>query len=320
VNIPVAPFVIFPESYWPAEPINTACVWDTEIEDCYEAYLFGYWMYDIPAGCTITFEVSIDGGNNWFVIAKVEGPAEAGAYEPIPCTMYDLTPFAGNRILVRTHVDNEGAGEGFLFIKDYMIYGKQDMIPPEVAISLSGNLIGGGQYAGPVTVTITATDNKGVKEIHYILDGGAETIVAGDTAVFTVNDDGDHTVTAWAVDILGNVGSSDSASFSIDATPPTVEITAPTPGLYLFGNQLLSMSKPFIIGAFTIEAVADDAQGVASVEFFLNGDSLGADLDAPYSIYCAEKNMGAAEITAVATDGVGNSAEDSLDVTYYKFL
>jgi hypothetical protein len=322
VDLPEMPLTILPTAFWPAEPIDTACVWETEIEDCYEAYLVGYWMYDIPAECTVTFEISVDGGDNWFIIAQVIGPADQGAYVPIPCTMYDLTPFVGNKILVRTHVDNYGANRGWILIKDYAIYGKQDMIPPNVAISLSGNNIGGNMYAGPVTVTVTGTDNKGVEEIHYTIDGGAETIVAGNQATFTVSGDGDHTVTAWAVDIVGNVGPTPpaSASFSIDATPPTVQITAPENGLYLFGNKLLSMSKPFIIGAFTIEATADDAQGVAFVEFFLNGESLGADLTAPYSAYCALKNMGAAEISAVAEDGVGNSAEDSLDVTYYKFL
>jgi plastocyanin len=320
IELPLEAFVIPPGAYWPAEPIDTACVWETEIEDCYEAYLYGEWMYSLPSGCQVTVEVSVDGGDNWFIIAQLDGPAEQLSWVQIPCTIFDLTAFVGNKILVRTHVDNYGANPGFLMIRNYEIYGKQDMIPPTIAISLSGNNIGGNMYAGPVTVTLTATDNKGVKEIHYIVDGGAETIVAGDTATFTVSGDGDHTVTAWAVDIVNNVGASASASFSIDATPPTVEITAPEPGLYLFGNQLLSMSKPFIIGAFTIEATADDAQGVAYVEFFINGESLGADLEAPYSAYCAVKNMGAAEISAVAVDGVGNSAEDSLDVTYYKFL
>jgi len=109
-------------------------------------------------------------------------------------------------------------------------------------------------------------------------------------------------------------------SFSIDASPPTVSLTAPEPGLYLFGNKLFDMSKPFIIGAFTAQATADDAQGVAVVKFMLNGDVVGEDTEAPYDAYIAVKNMGSATLKAVAEDGVGNSAEDSMEITYYKFL
>jgi len=100
-----------------------------------------------------------------------------------------------------------------------------------------------------------------------------------------------------------------------------VAITAPEPGLYLFGNKLLSSSKVFIIGAFTIEATATDAEsGVYKVAFYLDGDLIGESTSAPYSAYCAVKHMGAGEIKVVAEDFSMNTAEDTLDVTYYKFL
>jgi hypothetical protein len=301
---------------FPAEPIDNALVWATEIEDAYYAELFGWYAYSLPAQCTLTIDLSADGGNNWFILEKVDGPAvDFGEY-----FHYDLTPWAGKSILIRVHLDNYGGvGSGWVEVCDFYIMGKQDIIPPTASISLSGNLVGPGQYAGPVTVTITATDNIAVKEIHYILDG-VETIVAGDSTTFTVGDDGEHTIEFWAVDNFGNVGAHSSVTFNIDNTPPTIAITAPEPGLYLFGNKLLDMSKIFIIGAFTVEATADDAQGVIFVRFDLNGEPVGADVDAPYSAYIAVKNMGAATIEATAVDGVGNSASDSLDVTYYKFL
>jgi len=193
------------------------------------------------------------------------------------------------------------------------------MLPPSASVSLSGNSVGPGMYAGPVTVTITAVDDMAMGEIHYTLDG-VETVVDGNKATFKVSDDGDHTVTFFPVDATGNVGSTGSVSFSIDNSPPTVSITAPEPGLYLLGNKLLGMSKVFIIGAFTAEATADDAQGVAVVQFLLNGEVVGEDTTAPYDAYIAVKNMGAATLKVIAEDGVGNTAEDSMDITYYKFL
>jgi hypothetical protein len=306
---------------YPAEPIDEAIVWSTEIEDAYEAYLSANWAYDIGPGALLDFEISADGGDNWFVIAHEEG---SKTYQgAVPSTPFDLTPWAGNSLLVRVHLENAGVSgtyySGYVCVDHIAIQGKQDMLPPTASVSLSGNSVGPGMYAGPVTVTITAVDDMAMGEIHYTLDG-VETVVSGSKASFKVSDDGDHTVTFYPVDATGNVGSTGSVSFSIDNSPPTVSITAPEPGLYLLGNKLLGMSKVFIIGAFTAEATADDAQGVAVVQFLLNGEVVGEDTTAPYDAYIAVKNMGAGTLKVIAEDGVGNTAEDSMDITYYKFL
>jgi hypothetical protein len=303
---------------FPAEPIDEAIVWSTEIMDAYEAYLTGNWEYKLPSECTLTFELSADGGNNWFIIALVEGPAEA-MHGAIPSTPFDLTPWAGSSLLIRVHVVSEGKGEGYVCVDHLAIAGKQDMLPPTATISLSGNLISPGLYAGPVTVTINAKDDMAMGEIHYILDG-SESVVSGNKATFKVSTDGDHTVEFWAVDATGNEGAHGTVSFSIDNTPPTVAITAPEPGLYLFGSKLLSMSKPIIIGAFTAEATASDGEGIAVVKFMLDGEVVGEDTTVPYSTYVAVKHMGAGTLKVIAEDGVGNTAEDTLDITYFKFL
>jgi len=327
VNIPTETSEM--DGRYPAEPIDEAMVWSTEIEDAYEAYLTAFWEYDIGAGAELSFELSADGGNNWFTIAFVEGPA-SHVHWAVDSTPFDLTPWAGNSLLIRVHLNNKGVDtdsdgvidtwyDGYVCVDHIAIQGKQDLFPPTATVSLSGNSVGPGMYAGPVTVTITAVDDMKMGEIHYILDG-SESVVSGSKATFTVSADGDHTVEYWAVDATGNEGAHGTVTFSIDNSPPTVSITAPEPGLYLLGNKLLSMSKVFIIGAFTAEAAADDAQGVAVVQFMLNGEVVGEDTTAPYSTYIAVKNMGGATLKAVAIDGVGNTAEDSLDITYYKFL
>jgi len=236
-----------------------------------------------------------------------------------PCTPFDLTPWAGQDILIRVHVvDEEGEG-GEICVGDFLIMGKIDTEAPTTTISLSGSVVGPNTYAGTVTATITATDDTGMGTIYYTVDG-VEKSQAGDKATFQVTGDGTHTITYWGVDAAGNIGPTGSVSFFIDATAPTVAITAPEPGLYLFGRKLLSMSKPIIIGAFTAEATASDAQGVSHVAFYLGDTLVGADTAAPYSILIAQKNMGATTLKVVAVDGVGNSAQDSMDITYFKFL
>jgi hypothetical protein len=314
---------------FPAEPIDEAIIWETEIEDAYEAYLTANWVYDLPNGAELTFEISADGGDNWYIIAHEEGPKTI-IPSAVPSTPFDLTPWAGNSLLIRVHLENHGVDtdsdgtpdtwyDGYVCVDHVAIQGKQDLFPPTASISLSGNNVGPGMYAGPVSVTITAKDDMAMGEIHYILDG-TESVVSGNKATFTVSEDGDHTIEYWAVDATGNEGGHSSVSFSIDNSPPTVSLTAPEPGLYLFGSKLLSMNKPFIIGAFTAAATAEDAQGVAVVKFLLNGEVVGEDTEAPYDVYIAQKNMGGATLEAVAEDGVGNTASDSMDITYYKFL
>jgi hypothetical protein len=307
----------------PGEPVDNALVWTTSIDVAYAAWLYADWEYSIGPDCELTLEMSADGGDNWFIIAREFG-ADASALGPIPCTPFDLTPWAGQTLMFRVHVNNEGGHSGFVAVEDFLIMGKIDTTAPTASISLSGSLVGPNTYDGPVTATITATDDTGMGEICYIHKNEGqvvkETCVEGDSVSVTVSTDGENSIEFWAVDAAGNVGPHSTVSFFVDSTPPTVSLDAPEGGLYLFGNKLLSMNKPFIIGGFTAEATASDAQGVQLVEFLLDGTLIGADTEAPYSMYISVKNMGGATLSARAVDSVGNVDEDSMDITYYKFL
>ena len=338
----------------PTLPIEDGLVWATEIADAYEAYLTIELDYDFTSG-SLNFgpfqayveyfailEISIDGGSSWTQLDKFTG-AYTGSI------VYDLTEYTGNDILVRIVVHHNvdivpwwvneniygytsdaillwygwlfGDG-GYICIDDMFITGKKDTQAPTSTITMSGTMTDAGWYSTGVSVTITATDDNCVREIHYVLDG-SETVVAGDTASFTVSQNGAHDLSFWAVDCVGNVEAEKSIpTFHIDVgSPPTVAITAPEPGLYLFGNQILSSSKVFIIGAFTVEATAtDDESGVYRVQFLLDGDVISEDTEVPFSAYVAQKHMGAGTIKVIAEDFSGNTAEDTLDITYYKFL
>jgi hypothetical protein len=337
--------------YWEYVPDNEWCtdfpdyavldglIWDTEIADAYEAYLtfeHDYSFANDAHGTVGRVELSADGGETWYILADVTGVS--GGYETVT---KDISFWAGSEILIRFIVDGHhaflagleqwsttsppyyGPTSGHWCVKDIYITGKKDNTPPVTTIQMSGTQPeNAGWYSTPVKVKITATDDAGMGEIHYILDG-QETVVPGYVAEFTVSGNGEHNLEFWGVDATGNVETHHTVpTFRIDAgSPPEVEITAPEPGLYLFGNKLLSSSKVFIIGAFTIEATATDAEsGVYKVAFYLDGDLIGEDTEAPYSTYCAVKHMGAGEITVTAEDFSMNTAEDTLDVTYYKFL
>ncbi len=85
-----------------------------------------------------------------------------------------------------------------------------------------------------------------------------------------------------------------------DATPPSVNITAPTAGT--------------VSGTINVTATATDNVGVVGVQFLLDGNNLSAeDVTSPYSISwsTATVSTGNHTLTAVARDAAGNTATSS---------
>jgi len=282
--------------------------------------MFGMNVYGSTETATGYLEISIDGGDNWQIIDSFTGSSGGDVTDT-----YDITPWAGNDVLIRFRVEgnDDSTDDRFWCLNDIMIAGKTDETAPTSTATMSGTMKESGWYTTGVKVTITANDiGAGMGEIHYVVDG-SETVVSGDLAEFTVSGNGEHNIEFWAVDKMGNEEAHHTIpTFRIDSgAAPSVAITAPEPGLYLFGNKLLSASKVIIIGAFTVEATASDAEsGIYRVQFYLDGDLIAEDTEVPFSAYIAEKHMGAGTIKVVAEDFAQNTAEDTLDITYYKFL
>ncbi len=123
----------------------------------------------------------------------------------------------------------------------------KDVTPPVTkAVVVSGTSGNNGWYVSDVQMTLTATDNdggSGVKEIHYSVDGAAEIIVPGNSALVVITGDGTHAVNYYAIDNAGNVEASPQlmgintagtppqvANINIDKTPPTITATvSPSP-------------------------------------------------------------------------------------------
>ena len=305
--------------------VEDALIWTTEIKDCYEAFLTIETAYDFGGLDRGLVQIKEVGGTQWFTLDIFTGASGPGPIFPDDfwtTIHYVITPWVGKDIQVRFLVDSVGDG-GEWCVRNMIITGKQDHTAPTATITMSGTMKDSGWYSSAVKVIITAEDiGSGVKEIHYILDG-VETVVAGDTATFTISGNGIHTLEYWAVDNIGNIGAHHTIpSFKIDSgAAPTVAITAPEPGIYLFGKKILSSSNVFIIGAFTIEATAADADsGIYKLAFYLDDQLLGEDTEAPYSQYVASRHMGAGTIKVTAEDFAQNVAEDTLDLKYYKFF
>jgi hypothetical protein len=64
----------------------------------------------------------------------------------------------------------------------------RDLVPPATDIQFAGATSPNGSFYDRVTVTLTATDNSGVKQIEYNLDGGSTWQVY--TSSFTIAPNG----------------------------------------------------------------------------------------------------------------------------------
>lgn len=101
--------------------------------------------------------------------------------------------------------------------------------------------------------------------------------------------------------VLGTTGD-DINEYTIDATDPTVSLTAPDDGATVSGSSV------------TISANASDDTAVAGVKFYVDGALQGSeDTTSPYSINwdSTATTSGAKTIEAVARDSAGNVATSS---------
>ena len=227
--------------------------------------------------------------------------------------------------MVRFRFVSNGTGQSYGWLIDNVgIEGKLDNVAPAIVATLDPATPDGCHdwYRSPVTVTLTAIDNKEVATIYYRIDNGPWKTY---TAPITIDVDGEHIVEYYAVDEVGNPSEIDSVSFKIDRTAPTVTITAPEAGyIYLFGRQLFR--NPFggtiIIGGITFQASASDAtpgSGLDYVTFDINGYTYEK-ANSPYEIWWHKFDLLPKKytLTVSAYDDACNKASDAtLDFTHW---
>jgi len=190
-----------------------------------------------------------------------------------------------------------------------------DTTPPTVSLATSSTSV---TSQGNVTLTATASDNKGVTKVEfYEKIGSSETKLGEKTTApytwninYTATNNGSHSYIARAYDAANNKTSSSAVSVAvnIDATAPTVSLAASS----------TSITGPTTL---TLTATASDDKGVAKVEFYDGTTKLGEKTTAPYtwdlSFPDTEANNGSKSYTAKAFDtesNVGTSSPVSVDV------
>ncbi len=178
--------------------------------------------------------------------------------------------------------------------------------PPAPTISLTAPTSTGSQ-SGTINVTASAAANAPatLASVQFQLDGANLGAAVTGSSPFTVQwnttsvTNGSHTLTAIATDSLGQTTTSISVSVTVSnpLAPPVISVTAPATGV--------------VSGTVTVTANATAVAGMASVQFQLDGASLGAAVTGTGPTYSYQWNTlgvtGAHSLTAVATDAVNQT-------------
>ena len=140
-------------------------------------------------------------------------------------------------------------------------YNPSDTTVPILNITSPSN---GAVFAGStITMTGTASDNIGVSQVHYRVNGGNWIVGSGTTSwIASVNlSPGSNVLEARAVDTSGNPSAiaSRTVTYNLsDTTAPTLTITSPSNGAVFSGSTI------------TMSGTASDNIGVSQVHFRVN--------------------------------------------------
>jgi hypothetical protein len=172
---------------------------------------------------------------------------------------------------------------GYVSIYAQSYYGDQS--PPTSNLSPSS----GNNWLNDGAVIITSMDTlggSGVKEIHYSINMGAEQIVTGSSASFTLTETGTHSISYFAVDNAGNTETTKLATVKIDKIAPVTTLSR--------NAGLISFSA------------SDAHSGVSKIKYQVNGGPV-----ADYSVPFADTVH---KVTYWAEDAAGNVETAKTDI------
>jgi parallel beta-helix repeat protein len=166
-------------------------------------------------------------------------------------------------------------------------------------------------YCGTVSVSVNATDNREISNVHVKVDTTEWLVMTYDEADLlwkydlntTLLSDGEHTLMTLALDKASNPATA-STTIITDNSPPTLTIQAPQNGMTV-GLTLL------------VKVQASDEAGISRIEFYLQDVLVCTLYEAPHqwSWDTTQYPNGQYTITTKAYDNVGNAKTSQVQVT-----
>ncbi len=166
-------------------------------------------------------------------------------------------------------------------------------------------------YNSPANIAIAAAPSKNdgsITKMEFFQNGTkiGEDLAPPFSFTWTAVGPGTYTLTAVDTDNLGATTTSGPVTINVvdqtntPPTPPAISITSPR------NNATFSAGS-----AITISASATAGAGIATVEFFQNGFSLGEATRTPFSFRWDSVPTGNYSLTAIVTDNAGATATAS---------
>jgi hypothetical protein len=251
------------------------------------------WVTNVPATSAIDYGTSVAYGANT--------PVDASMVMNHRMALTNLSASTTYHYRVRSAAgSNTAASNDQVFSTS----GSADTAGPSVAITSPA---AGATVSGNVHLSAAASDNIGITSVQFRLDGGnVGASLAAAPYTYTLSttplSNGSHTISAVATDAAGNSTTSPGVTVTVDnttkdTTPPTVSMTSPAAGAT-------------VSGTVAVTATAADNVSVASVQFQLDGASIGGiDVASPYAYSwdSTKAANGSHTLRAIATDSAGNS-------------
>ena len=136
-------------------------------------------------------------------------------------------------------------------------------------------------------------------------------------------DDGTYQIKVVAIDDAGNVGMAITSNFTIDKTPPEVNIYKPLKGyiyINIFGREIIPplplVALPYdaiVIGKITVGIEAsDEHSGIQQIIISSDGKDMYHLYEKPYT-WIWNPELGVHSLNVTAYDNAGNSASYSID-------
>ena len=165
----------------------------------------------------VTVEYTVDGTGT--DIVSVESSVDGGAWEPADESSTTVESLDEGIHTVDIRATDEAGHEGTAGVEFTV-----EFAAPTIAVTITAPDDDALLSTDSVTVEWTVSDGEATVQVK--LDDGSWQPATGDSATFTDLSDGEHEVYVWATD-GGSGEGEDSVTFTVDTTPPTVDITAP---------------------------------------------------------------------------------------------
>jgi thermitase len=304
---------------YPAADPNVVSVSATDVNNTFASFSsYGSWIDISAPGNNILTTMTGGGYGSWYG-TSFSSPITAG----VAALVLALKPGLSNSALVSL-LEQNADDFGTAGWDQYFGYGQvnaykavlaagavvTDTTPPSVSIGSPAN---GSSVAGAISAQGTATDNIGVTNIQFYVDGTVVASTPSSPFAFSWNSanasNGSHTLKVTASDAAGNIGTA-STSVTVnnlvvkDTTPPVVSIVSPVSGTTVGGVNV------------AIKASASDNVAVSQVSFYVDSVLKCTSTATPYSctwnIKKASSGTHTIKVTGWDTSGNSTSATETV--------